>query len=84
MRWIVPFALTMLAACSIAAMPSVVAQTPASISYECLSAVGGCQATPQQVADMAQTHCQKAGKNAQQASLARAPSGNLRASFNCI
>lgn len=70
--------------CVMGATPTVVTQTPASITYECLGAVGGCQASPQEVADMAQRHCRTYGKNAQQAMLARAPSGNLRATFVCV
>jgi hypothetical protein len=63
--------------------PRVIAETPASISYECIGSVGGCKATPQQIADMAQAHCRRTGKNAQQSSMGIAPSGNMRATFIC-
>ena len=63
-------ALVVLGGCS-AATPKVVTQTPASVSYE-------------DVADAAQLHCRKAGKDARQTSLAIAPSGDLWTSFSCV
>ena len=63
-------ALVVLGGCS-AATPKVVTQTPAGISYE-------------DVADAAQLHCRKAGKDARQTSLAIAPSGDLWTSFSCV
>ena len=64
------FALIVLGGCS-ATTQKVVTQTPAGISYE-------------DVADAAQRHCRKAGKDARQTSLAIAPSGDLWTSFSCV
>ena len=65
------------------AEPRVIAETPASISYECRGAYSNCRVTPQDVANSAQAHCQKIGKNAQQKELGVAPSGDFRAVFVC-
>lgn len=77
-------ALLLLAGCTAGAAPRVVTQTPASISYECIAAFGGCSRSPQQIADAAQQHCSGFGKNARQVEMGVAPSGNLRASFICV
>jgi hypothetical protein len=78
-----PVALLGLASCQTSGEPRIIAETPASISYECIGTVSGCRATPQDIANAAQQHCQKSGKNAQQKDLGVAPSGNFRATFVC-
>lgn len=83
MRRLWPAALLALSACQTTGEPRIIAETPASISFECIGAVGGCSSSPQAIADMAQRHCQKTGKNAQQNDLRTAPSGNLKATFVC-
>jgi hypothetical protein len=77
------FACLLLTGCVATAEPRVIAETPASISYECRGAISSCRATPQDVANAAQAHCQKIGKNAQQKELGVAPSGDFRAVFVC-
>jgi len=64
------------------AKPQIVASTPASVEIECMGLVP-CS-SPQVVADAAQAHCQQYGLNAQARTVARAPSGNERAIFDCV
>lgn len=73
-----------LAACAgqVGAEPRIVSATPASIELECIGLVT-CRSA-QAVADAAEAHCQKYGLHAQQSSIARAPSGNEDATFNCV
>lgn len=72
-----------LTSCMSAGTPRVVTQTPASISFECTDGFG-CSSKPQDIADAAQTHCRKFGKNAQQSILRTATSGNFVASYVCV
>lgn len=63
----------------------VVSQTPASISFECIAPfLGGCEKTPQEVANVAQAHCKLHGRDAEQTYMGIAPSGDLKASFRCV
>lgn len=69
--------------CGCASSLKVVAETPASIELECVGAWGGCE-SPQKVADTAQRHCQKYGRNAAESSLSTSQSGNRWVTYRCI
>ena len=84
MRWIsllsfVP-ALALLSCAG--AQPRIISQTPASVEIECIGVVS-CESR-QAVADLAQQHCRQFGLDAQESKVADAPSGNLRAIYNCV
>jgi hypothetical protein len=87
MRWVKPLlsvtGLITLAACA-AATPHIVSQTPGGVQIECVSAgPTGCT-SPQAVADMAQSHCQRYGLDAQQRSIQQSAAGDIWASYVCV
>jgi len=80
---IAPCTLALMVAGCASAEPIIVSSTPASVEIECIGLLTSCR-SPQAVADAAQAYCQRYGLNAQEFSVARAPSGNERAMFNCV
>jgi hypothetical protein len=71
--------LPLLTAC--ATRPSIVRETPASFSYECMG-FEGCN-SPEQVADLAKAHCRTYGKNAHLVTQTLTSYGKLSAVYTC-
>jgi hypothetical protein len=84
MRWIYLSSSVLAVALSncAGARPRIVSQTPASVEIDCIGVVS-CESR-QAVADLAQQHCRQFGLDAQESKIADAPSGNLRAIYNCV
>jgi hypothetical protein len=63
--------------------PKVVSQTPGSIEIDCKSGIS-CAASAQELADMAQEHCNKFGQNAQQDRMLESATGNRWVRYKCV
>ncbi len=65
------------------AYPQIVSETPSGIEISCATGLT-CRSSPQELADLAQEHCQKFGQNAQKDHLTLSETGKLWATYKCV